>query len=394
MKIANTKRIRERIKELQTARQYFDVLSAVVTNQIATSTIEPNIVQELAKHALKLKEDPKCDAFNNYSVEKIVLLMYIESLTDMALPGNDYIKEFYMNYLRPEVKIFEVSEYKNNPYMKNIVFNNQVQGDYELCFENYDPYELSIYDVPVHIKECHTDVPKIGCFTETFEYPRIKQKSINSTWMSVTPNEVATVQPAIDNAKGKVLTLGCGMGYFAYMASLKSDVESITIVELEQDVIDLFEKNILPQFENRDKITIIKADAIDFMKNVKDGEYDYCFADIWIGVADIEPYLLVKEVARRLKKTKVDYWIEECFAAFLSYYIWHEILKSFYISNHIDIPDSDSGFSEFDLRLSNYIHRLMKNVEIKTPEDIDYYLTPKNIIKFMNTSKTTFNIAS
>ena len=74
--------------------------------------------------------------------------------------------------------------------------------------------------------------------------------------MSVTPNEVYTVQPAIDNAKGKVLTLGCGMGYFAYMASLKEEVESITIIELEQDVIDLFENSILPQFENKDKIYI------------------------------------------------------------------------------------------------------------------------------------------
>ncbi len=210
--------------------------------------------------------------------------------------------------------------------------------------------------------------------------------------MSVTPNEVTTVQPAIDNAKGKVLTLGCGMGYFAYMASLKNDVDSITIIELEQDVIDLFQNNILPQFEHKEKINVIKADAIEFMKNVKDGEYDYCFADIWLSVADIEPYLLVKEVSRRLKKTKIDYWIEDCFASYLSNYVWVEMMKSFSISNHIDVPDTDSGLSEADLRLSNYIHRLMKKVEIKMPEDLDYYLTPKNIIKFINTSKTTFNI--
>lgn len=392
MKIANTKRIRERMLELQNCRQFFNVLCDVVANQIATSTIEPDAIQELTKQAAEFKEKLKDDAFGSYSVEKLVLLLYIETLADMALPGYDYIKEYYMNYLRPEAKIFEIAEYKNNPYIKNIDFYNQVQGDYELCFGSYDPYELSIYDTPVHLKECHTDIPKIGCFTEKFEYPRIKQKSINSTWMSVTPNEVATVQPAIDNAKGKVLTLGCGMGYFAYMASLKSDVESITIIELEQDVIDLFEKNILPQFENKDKISVIKADAVEFMKNVKDGEYDYCFADIWISVCDIEPYLLVKEVARRLKKTKVDYWIEDSFASFLSNYIWVEMLKSFSISNHIEVPDSDIALPDFELKLNNYIHRLMKNVEIKTPEDMDYYLTPKNIIKFINASKTTFNI--
>ena len=84
MKIANTKRIRERIMELQTVRPHFNALSAVVTNQIATSTIEPTIVQELAKQASKLKEDLKDDVFKNYSVEKLVLLLYIESLTDIA----------------------------------------------------------------------------------------------------------------------------------------------------------------------------------------------------------------------------------------------------------------------------------------------------------------------
>ena len=44
----------------------------------------------------------------------------------------------------------------------------------------------------------------------------------------------------------------------------------------------LFEKHILPQFENKEKITVVKADAIEFMKNISDGEYDYCFADIWM----------------------------------------------------------------------------------------------------------------
>lgn len=105
----------------------------------------------------------------------------------------------------------------------------------------------------------------------------------------MSPNEVFTMEKPIKNAKGKVLTLGCGMGYFAYMASIKEDVESITIIELEQNVIDLFEKCILPQFENKDKIKIVKADAVEYLRNTEDGVYDYCFADIWIGIEDIAP---------------------------------------------------------------------------------------------------------
>ena len=208
--------------------------------------------------------------------------------------------------------------------------------------------------------------------------------------MSVTPNEVYTVQPAIDNAKGKVLTLGCGMGYFAYMASLKDEVESITIIELEQDVIDLFENSILPQFENKDKITVIKADAIEFMKDINDGDYDYNFADIWIGIDQIEPYLAVKEVCRRFRKTKIDYWMEEAFATLLTYNVWNEIIKSFSKMNNYEVTNPNPDPSEDDLRKENYIHRLMKNVEISKPEDVDFYLTPKNIIKLINKTKLVF----
>lgn len=208
--------------------------------------------------------------------------------------------------------------------------------------------------------------------------------------MSVTPNEVYTVQPAIDNAKGKVLTLGCGMGYFAYMASLKEEVESITIIELEQDVIDLFENSILPQFENNDKIKVIKADAIDFMKDINDGEYDYCFADIWIGIDHIEPYFAVKEVCRHLRKTKVDYWMEDAFATLLTYNVWNEIIKSFSKINNLEVSNPNPDPSETDLRKEAFIHRLLKNVEISKPEDVDFYLTPKNIIKLISKSKLTF----
>jgi SAM-dependent methyltransferase len=208
--------------------------------------------------------------------------------------------------------------------------------------------------------------------------------------MSVTPNEIYTMQPAIDNAKGKVLTLGCGMGYFAYMASLKNDVESVTIVEIEQDVIDLFEKNILPQFENKDKITVIKADAVEFMKNVRDGDYDYCFADIWMGIDNIEPYFAVKEVCRRFKKTKIDYWVEEAFAALFAISVWNDLIKTFGKLNNYEVTVPETELSDDRSRLENYIHRLLKNVEISKPDDIDYYLTPQNIIKLINKSKISF----
>lgn len=390
MKLANTKRINEKIREIAQTRQALDMINAIVTNEIANSSLPQEAIEPTIAEAIEQRKQMDNNNGKDYSVEKIAMLLAIETLVRITIPVDTKILDFYMNCLAPESMVFDAEEFNNNPYIKNIDFHNQKQGNYELCYQNYQPYEFSIYDIPKHIDKIHIDIPRIGCFKEEFEYPGIRQIDNERTWMSVTPNEVYTVQPAIDNAKGKVLTLGCGMGYFAYMASLKEEVESITIIELEQDVIDLFENSILPQFENKDKIKVIKADAIDFMKDINDGEYDYCFADIWIGIDHIEPYFAVKEVCRHLRKTKVDYWMEDAFATLLTYNVWNEIIKSFSKINNLEVSNPNPDPSETDLRKEAFIHRLLKNVEISKPEDVDFYLTPKNIIKLINKSKLTF----
>lgn len=390
MKLANTKRINEKIREIAQTRQALDMLNAFVTNEVANSAIDPETIQVMRQHSEEfyIKMD---DSFKEkHTVEQVMMRLYIESLIYAYLPGQSKVITFFMNLIYPEFKIFDLNEFNNNPYIKNIDFHDKKQGDFELCYQSYMPYEFSIYDIPKHIDKLHIDIPRLGCFNNEFKYPCISQIGIDRIWMSVTPNEVYTVQPAIDNAKGKVLTLGCGMGYFVYMASLKEEVESITIIELEQDVIDLFENSILPQFENKDKITVIKADAIEFMKDINDGEYDYCFADIWIGIDHIEPYFAVKEGCRHLRKTKVDYWMEDAFATLLTYNVWNEIIKSFSKINNLEVSNPNPDPSETDLRKEAFIHRLLKNVEISKPEDVDYYLTPKNIIKLINKSKFTF----
>ena len=389
MKLANTKRINEKIREIAQTRQALDMINAIVTNEIANSSLPQEAIEPTIAEAIEQRKQMDNNG-KDYSVEKIAMLLAIETLVRITIPVDTKILDFYMNCLAPESMVFDAEEFNNNPYIKNIDFHNKKQGNYELCYQNYQPYEFSIYDIPKHIDKIHIDIPRIGCFKEEFEYPGIRQIDNERTWMSVTPNEVYTVQPAIDNAKGKVLTLGCGMGYFAYMASLKEEVESITIIELEQDVIDLFENSILPQFENKDKIKVIKADAIDFMKDINDGEYDYCFADIWIGIDHIEPYFAVKEVCRHLRKTKVDYWMEDAFATLLTYNVWNEIIKSFSKINNLEVSNPNPDPSETDLRKEAFIHRLLKNVEINKPEDVDFYLTPKNIIKLINKSKLTF----
>lgn len=79
------------------------------------------------------------------------------------------------------------------------------------------------------------------------------------------PSEIETMRAPIEEATGRVVTFGLGLGYFAYMVSEKPDVTSLDIVERSEEAIALFERNILPQFPNKEKIRIIRSDAFGFL---------------------------------------------------------------------------------------------------------------------------------
>lgn len=131
--------------------------------------------------------------------------------------------------------------------------------------------------------------------------------SDSSLWMSDTPMEYETNQKAIDQAEGDILELGLGIGLFTYYASKKQIVKSITIVEKEQDVIDL----IYPKIKNK-KTKIVRQDAIEYLKTTKN-KFDTIHVDIW---ADITHYREIQPIVRiAKKKLKPDgiviSWLEE-----------------------------------------------------------------------------------
>ena len=390
MRTQNTRRNMEKMAMLMDLHMASSTVNTVLTNMINENSMIPSDIDKLRAEAIKLQSQMK-----NTSVDKIMMRLMVEGMIAPYIGNDARMFDFFMNSLLNEGRVFDVSEIQDNPYVKDIDFKDRRSGDFEFRYHSFMPYELDIYDIPRKIIEYDVDIPRISCFTEKVEYPVIFQNSIKSTWMSVSPNEINTMKQPIRNAKGKVLTLGCGMGYFAYMASLKADVESITIVEREQSVIDLFTSFILPQFKTKDKITVIKDDAIEYMMNLEDGLYDYCFADIWIGVMDFEPYIETKEVCKRFRKMRMEYWIEDAFGILLSSHIYIEMLKAF--SNNMNVPLGNMNDNEFPIpenekKLADYVARLVENVDIEKPEHIDYYLTPRNITSLLDRTEIKYKI--
>lgn len=165
-------------------------------------------------------------------------------------------------YFHDAVHCLETRKYRDNPYLKNIKFPDTATRHWKFTHYSYRPYEAFICN-DIDIDKNLREVPQIGFFRERFAYPAVEQDG--REWMAVKPSEIETMRAPIEEATGRVVTFGLGLGYFAYMVSEKPDVTSLDIVERSEEAIALFERHILPQFPNKEKIRIIRSDAFGFL---------------------------------------------------------------------------------------------------------------------------------
>ena len=133
--------------------------------------------------------------------------------------------------------------------------------------------------------------------------------------MSVTPNEINTISPAASAARGRVLALGLGMGYYPYMALRNGAVSSVTVVERDENAIRLFEDCLRPFFPRGDALRVVRADALTYMRSDEAGNCDTVFCDIWHDVSDGLPlYGELKKLER--PGIRYFYWIEKSMRAY------------------------------------------------------------------------------
>lgn len=97
--------------------------------------------------------------------------------------------------------------------------------------------------------------------------------------MSNTNMEEITNYDFCDHAYGDVLIGGLGIGMIILAIQNKPEVKSITIIEKNQEVIDM----IAPQLKFNDKVKIIRADVFEW-KPDPGVKYDVSYMDIWNGI--------------------------------------------------------------------------------------------------------------
>ena len=269
-------------------------------------------------------------------------------------------------FVSERIKCLEPKEYLNNEYAARIKATGRYK-QYSLRNITYEPYQTFAYD-EISVTKDYKEYSAIGYFKKPFSYLALCEG--NNIWMSLNPNEIETMKPFIDKGNGNVLVLGLGMGYVPFMMSLKDDVRHITIIEKDQNIINLFNNLLFPHFVNKNKITIIKDDAIKYVS--KNNKYDYIFADLWHTSEDgLDLFIQLKRINK-----DIDCWLETSLIAMLRrcmITLIEESLEGLGDSNYQKAKTSTD-------RVINNYYQKTKNLVINNEDDLLNLLSDYSLI--------------
>ena len=292
-------------------------------------------------------------------------------LFDSLEKGHPYPNDFVKKNIKWDTKLLKAADFEANPYLKKLSDVSFTKNDWSLNSKKLEAYSLFPYEEEYHYASNYLLKMSLAFFDKDFVYPSISL--FNNEWMSLNPYEIRTMETPILLARGKVLALGLGLGYFAYMVHLKNEVKEVHVVEMDKCLIELFEQHILPLFEHPEKIHIHKADAFNFIENIKDKDYDFIFSDLWHDVSDGLPmYLRIKEKFSAFKYTQYAYWIEAALVTYLRTLVIGVMRDEFY--------QNEGEYSD----IQNLIKDKFKNYTIRNSYDLDSLLNIKGLSLLYN----------
>ncbi len=333
-----------------------DLLLSLINNNEITSKKEISLLSE------KFKATP-----HEIFLDKISQYLDI----DFEVEDNE---EIYQRYIASKISPLKVEDYTINPYYQNIKIQDTKVGDFELKWDHYFPFELFAYLDMSAID--YIEYNSLGYFDKEFPFITLNYRGV--TWMSITPNEIETMRHALNQIKGEVTVFGLGLGYFAYMAINKKEVTHVRVIEKDQKIIDIFNKYLLPQFENKQKLEIIKDDALNYLN--LDLKSDYAFVDLWHDPTDgIELYLKFKKSEKNSQKTTYLYWIESSFEIYLT-----RLMLTLLEENYeVDEPSRYIKANNVEDKIINKFYKQTKSLTISSKADLDKLLNKENLLNLL-----------
>lgn len=228
------------------------------------------------------------------------------------------INRLVQTHIQPAFQVLSPIPLIENPFYRLVPLLHAQEDEWVLHVTSYHAYEFFIYDDVLVSPDDYKETLRLGYFKDPFSYLSVDEQSVN--WMSITPNEIATMEPSIHHMNGRVLVLGLGLGYFAARCAIKDEVSSVTIIERDARVIHLFTSQILPHLPYAEKITIVHTDAIDFLKQHRTTfAFDSTFIDLWHTADDGLPLYLQLKACETIIHPHLPfhYWIETSLLAML-----------------------------------------------------------------------------
>ena len=214
---------------------------------------------------------------------------------------------------------YDVKKLTDNPYYKNIKLDNVRTGTvwYEKALiKKRTLMSMNFHkSLGKHLFHYHP----IGYFENDVYLPVLKEGK-DKVWMSPAVSEIESMNDGIQKGYGRCMTMGLGIGVLPYLWLNKEEVESVTIVEFNKNVIDLFNKYIGPQFPQNKKIEIIHGNALDYYNQEFLNQFDYVYIDFWESNEDgLEHYTKLME--KRVDYKNIDFWIEDSMLSDVKYII-------------------------------------------------------------------------
>ena len=360
MKFKNNKELRDYITTLLDKNELnlsiSDILSSLLGNREITYKKEIELLM------------------NRYHFSShTVFLGRVAAYLDIDLSVEDNL-EIFNQYVTGVIHELDPSKYLNNPYYLAINGVFVKEKDYEIKEDKYTPFEIFAYQDMK--EEDYIEINSLGYFKDEFSFITLNHKGV--TWMNITPNEIETMEKAVNEAKGDVLVFGLGLGYFPFMALLKNEVKSVTVIENDKTIIDLFNKHLKPKFPHQEKLNIIYDDANNYLS--KDLKADYVFVDLWHNPEDgIEFFLKFKETERKQKGAKFFYWLESSFYLFLRRCMFALIAEQLEGDN----PQNYVKAETVEDKIINSCYQQTKNLFVETKEDLDNLLRNRNLVDLL-----------
>ena len=144
MRIKASEMIDDKIMDLLDIKHSSSMVNSFIDYSIKENSVIPGDVGSLRAKAVKVHRDMQAHGISGHTDDEIMLILMVESMIAPFLCDQPDVFRIYMNSILNECRVFDTEEFMNDPYIKNIDVHEKHQGDYELLYHEFMPYELFI----------------------------------------------------------------------------------------------------------------------------------------------------------------------------------------------------------------------------------------------------------